>query len=218
MATSIADLMPLLLSDPGTLDSVADGVDDGLLDAARSAFLDFGIRRTSMGEIARRAGISPATLYRRYRTKDDLVAAIALREARRFLVGLDQSIDIDAPADEQLADGVVVLAQRFRNQPLLNRIKATEPESVLPRLTSEGAPMIELGTAYLVDRVRRIQARGGLDAFDPEPLAEIVTRLVHSLSLTPCDTLPFADDERLRSAVLHLVRGLLHPAEEGTDR
>jgi AcrR family transcriptional regulator len=43
---------------------VADG--EKLLESALSAFLDFGIKRTSMGEIARRAGISPATLYRRF--------------------------------------------------------------------------------------------------------------------------------------------------------
>lgn len=183
-----------------------------MLEAARAAFLDFGIRRTSMGEIARRAAISPATLYRRYRTKDDLVAAIALQEARRFLVRLDRSIDTDAPLDEQLADGMVALARKFRDQPLLNRIKATEPESVLPRLTTDGAPLIEFGTAYLVDRVRRVQARGEYGPFDPEPLAEVITRVVHSLSLTRCETLPLADDEQLRSTVLGVIRGLLNSA------
>jgi AcrR family transcriptional regulator len=145
----------------------------------RGSSLRFGAAAARRGD--RRAGISPATLYRRYHSKDDLVAAIALQEARRFLVQLDRSIDIDAPLEEQLVDGMVVLARKFRDQPLLNRIKATEPESVLPRLTTDGARLVEFGTAYLMDRVRRVQASGGFAAFDPEPLAEVITRLVHSL-------------------------------------
>lgn len=202
-----ADLLPMLLAaDP-------DDERDDVLEAARAAFLDFGIRRSSMGEIARRAGISPATLHRRYRTKADLVAAITLQEASRFLVRLDQAIDIDAPLDEQLADGMVLLAQRFRDQPLLTRIKATEPESVLPRLTTEAAPLIEFATAYLVDRIRRVQTRGGIGPFDPEPLAELIVRVVHSMSLTPCETLPFSNDEKLRAAILAAIRGLLASVE-----
>ena len=40
--------------------------------------MEFGIRRTSMGEIARRSGLSPATLYRRFAGKDELVWAVGL--------------------------------------------------------------------------------------------------------------------------------------------
>ncbi|MFD4428704.1 TetR/AcrR family transcriptional regulator, partial [Nocardia sp. NPDC058497] len=55
---TVSSILARILEKP-----VTDG--EKLLDSALSAFLDFGIKRTSMGEIARRAGISPATLYRR---------------------------------------------------------------------------------------------------------------------------------------------------------
>lgn len=108
---------------------------------------------------------------------------------------------------------MVVLTRRFRDLALLNRIKATEPEAVLPRLTTDGAPLIEFGTAHLVDRIHRVRARGDTGRFDPEPVAELLARVVHSLSLTPCDDLPFAHDEQIRSVVLTVVRGFLSSVE-----
>ncbi len=46
--------------------SDAPSVDDQILDAARSCVLDFGLRRTTLAEVARRAGVSRPTVYRRW--------------------------------------------------------------------------------------------------------------------------------------------------------
>lgn len=43
-----------------------------ILDAARWCFLNFGFSRTSMGDIAQRAGISRTLLYRGFKDKEDL--------------------------------------------------------------------------------------------------------------------------------------------------
>ena len=48
---------------------------DPVLDAALAAFLDFGIRRTSMGEIARRAGISQPYVYALFPNQHELFLA-----------------------------------------------------------------------------------------------------------------------------------------------
>ncbi|WP_157887688.1 TetR/AcrR family transcriptional regulator [Frondihabitans sp. PAMC 28766] len=57
---------------------------DRLLDAARGLFAEQGLG-VPMREVARRAGVGPATLYRRFPTKQDLVGAAfddELRECR----------------------------------------------------------------------------------------------------------------------------------------
>jgi AcrR family transcriptional regulator len=48
--------------------------DDTLLEAARAVFLEHGIRATS-SEVARRAGVSEGTLFKRFRTKESLFHA-----------------------------------------------------------------------------------------------------------------------------------------------
>lgn len=54
---------------------------DRLLDAARTLFDEVGLGVT-MREVARRAGVGPATLYRRFPTKQDLVGAAFAEELR----------------------------------------------------------------------------------------------------------------------------------------
>ena len=40
--------------------------DDALLDAARDCVLEVGVRRTTLTDVAKRAGVSRMTLYRRF--------------------------------------------------------------------------------------------------------------------------------------------------------
>jgi AcrR family transcriptional regulator len=167
---------------------------DPVLDAALAAFLDFGIRRTSMGEISRRAGISPATLYRRYAQKSDVVMAVGLREAKRELSYVDHRVDPAAPPLEQLVQLYDAVSRRLRDNRLLQRVLATEPESVLPRLTLEAAPLLEIGRGYLAAFLMRLQAEGHLPVYDVGPAADFLTRVAQSEILTPA-TAPLTDAE-----------------------
>ena len=53
---------------------------DELLDAARACVLAVGVRRTTFSDVARRAGVSRMTLYRRYPDLDALLAALMTYE------------------------------------------------------------------------------------------------------------------------------------------
>lgn len=194
-----------LLQGPGSPTPSADRALDGALEA----FLDFGIRRTSVNEISRRSGVSPATLYRWYGSKDGIVAAVALRETRRFLLELEAQIDLDGAPEDQLAEVSVIVARRLREQPLLQRLIETEPEDVLPRLTTDGWPIIQAGAEYLRGHIERLMDAGLIERFDPVPLAELLARVTHSLLLTPTTSLRLDDDDTIRSDARETYRWLL---------
>jgi AcrR family transcriptional regulator len=158
---------------------------DPILDGALAAFLDFGVRRTNMADIARRAGISPATLYRRYAQKSDLVAAVGLREATRVLARLNDIIDIEATPLQQLTLLYTAVSDEVRGNGLLHRLLATEPETVLPKLTVDAEPILEIGRDYLAGFLTRLQAEGHLPTYDVRPVADALTRLTQSEMLTP---------------------------------
>jgi AcrR family transcriptional regulator len=169
-----------------------------VLDAALDAFIDFGVRRTSMGEIARRARLSPATLYRRFAQKSDLVQAVGLREVRRFLEAVDRRVDTTTSAEEQIVALFVSFAQGLRRHKLLQRVLATEPELVLPELTVRGGPVLELGRDYLAEFLRRLQDEGALPSYDPLPVAELMARVALTMALLPETRIPLGTDHAAR--------------------
>lgn len=69
-----------------------------LLDAARQVFIERGLGNGTTDEIARRARVSKTTLYRRYRSKEELFAAVINREALVMQADLqDFELSVEQP-------------------------------------------------------------------------------------------------------------------------
>ncbi|APE33904.1 TetR family transcriptional regulator [Nocardia mangyaensis] len=185
---TVSSILARILEKP-----VTDG--EKLLDSALSAFLDFGIKRTSMGEIARRAGISPATLYRRYESKNELVEAVGVREAQRYVAEIDERVRAVADPADQMVEIFVAFVTTIAGNELLRRLLGTEPEMILPRLTTDAGPILAVGRAYLAEKLRELPAGEASPDFDPDLVAEVMARLGLSLALTPDGLIPLDDAE-----------------------
>lgn len=177
-----------------------DGIGARILDAALAEYLDHGMRRNSVEDIARRAGIGRATLYRRFTTRDDLVEAVLARECRRFFAGIAEATRGLPTLADRLVEGFVVGLRAARDQPLLRRMLTIEPDLCLPFLTVRGGPALTVLREFLVGQYRDSdEATAGTLHLDVEMAAEILARLSISLVLTPDTVLPLATDEEVRA-------------------
>jgi len=161
----------------------ADATTDRILGAALAQFENFGIRRTTMDDVARRARVSRVTIYRRFPQKERLVEAVILGEAQRFFAELEAAVVRLDSVEDRIVEGFAHTLAAAREQRLLNRLLRTEPESLLPHLTTEGGPVLAAGTAFLARQMKI--ARSGVPARDTRAVAELVARLVLSFLLTP---------------------------------
>ncbi|WP_234713968.1 helix-turn-helix domain-containing protein, partial [Mycolicibacterium chlorophenolicum] len=59
-----------------------------ILDAAVVEFERHGFRRVALDDVARRAGVSRTTIYRRFANKDELVGAVIERENTRLFADI----------------------------------------------------------------------------------------------------------------------------------
>src|SRR5258708_39573373 len=90
-----------------------------VLEAAAKQLELFGIQRTTMDDVARRAGVSRVTIYRHFENKDVLVEAVVLDEVRRFLDELGAFLEeFDDDADRAV-EGFVFTVTRLRRHTLL---------------------------------------------------------------------------------------------------
>ncbi|MCB8908029.1 MULTISPECIES: TetR/AcrR family transcriptional regulator [unclassified Streptomyces] len=105
---------------------------DPVLDAARDCVLAVGVRRTTLTDIARRAGVSRMTIYRRWPDVRSLVGDLMTREWIAVAAGAMPPSDEDRPERERIVEGLVAGAAAFRAHPLFHKIIDVDPELLLP--------------------------------------------------------------------------------------
>src|SRR4051812_49677602 len=108
--------------------------DDRLLDAARAAVLAVGVRRTTMTDVARRAGVSRMTLYRRFPDLEGVLAALMTREFGRLVSTAAEQAD-GATTRERVVAMVTHGARALAEDPLFVRLLDVDPELLLPYVT-----------------------------------------------------------------------------------
>lgn len=176
-----------------------DPVAGAILDAALEEFLAYGLRRTNVDAVARRAGVSRATLYRRFDGKDALVSAVLVRECRRFFASIAEATAGLPTVRERLIEGFVVGVRYARRDPLLRRLLASDPEALLPYLTTGGGPVLAAARDFLVrqgEQYGELSAAGGRE---PAGVAELFVRLAISFTLTPDSCVPLDGDDAVRA-------------------
>src|SRR5207247_8549038 len=93
--------------------------DDAVLDAVRDCVLAVGVRRTTLTDVARRAGVSRMTLYRRWPDVRSLVGDLMTREW----------IAVAARArQDDLVDSLVEGVRALRAHPLSREIAHADPD------------------------------------------------------------------------------------------
>lgn len=188
-----------------------DGSTLRILDAALDAFADIGIRRATMDDVARRARLGRATVYRRFPHKQALVGAVLLREARAFLAEIDRKVARAGTPEDRLVEGFVAFVAGVRSNALLRRMLTLEPDTVLPALTVDGDGVIALGRGYAAELIRDDQRAGLLPRFDPEPVAELMVRIGHSLVLAPGTVIPIDEQDAARTFARRHLAPMLAP-------
>ncbi|MFV2176802.1 TetR/AcrR family transcriptional regulator [Actinomadura sp. LOL_016] len=151
--------------------------DDTVLDAARDCVLAVGVRRTTLTDIARRAGVSRMTLYRRWPDVRTIVADLMTREWVRIGAAV-QRPDDGRPVRDRLVDGLVEGVRAFRGHPLLRKIVDVDPELLLPyvldRLGASQRAFLELFEEAIADGHRDGTIRAGHPARQARALLLVV--------------------------------------------
>ena len=168
-----------------------------IIDAAYELYLTFGLRRTTLRQIAKQAGIGRPTLYRRFADKDAVTQAVFLRETRRVIRTVWDEVQDIAEPEDMLVRSFVVGIRTFNQHPLTRRLMDTEPEAILPYLTSKSAPYIELGHAVLGDLARSLRESERYRGLDTDYLLEVMGRLFTSLIVTPTRLVDVNDERKL---------------------
>ena len=161
---------------------------DQIMAAAGTLFLEHGYGATSMDAIARRAGVSKATLYAHFTNKDDLFAAIVATECARAVPAL-----IDPELESlPVAEGLYRLGRDFLE--LLLSISALSVYRVVvaetPRFPELGRAFYRSGPerslALVADYLERAHQKGDLEVADPREAAALLLGMIRGFPQLRC--------------------------------
>jgi AcrR family transcriptional regulator len=186
----------------------ADDLTGRILDAALAELRDYGLRRTSMENVARRAGLARATIYRRFPNKPELVRVVAVREVGRMMAHVTRSVSGYPTVRERVVEGFVAGVRLARDDSLLTRLLASEPETTLPYLTIDSEFALAAIRGFLVSQL--VSAPEPTSLADPEATAEVMVRLGLSVLFAPSGHIPLDTDEDLRAFATSYLLPLLH--------
>jgi AcrR family transcriptional regulator len=160
---------------------------DVYLDAARACILDVGWRRTTLTEVARRAGVSRMTIYRTWSDMPELLGDLMTREWGELVASTQPTLGYGgdtSPTPAQIADGVLGAVTVLRENELFVRIVELDPELILPYLLARRGRSQELILGLLVAVIEAGQANGTVRAGNPTALARSVVLAAHGFVLS----------------------------------
>ena len=159
-----------------------DGADDALLDAARHCLLAVGWKRTTLTDVARRAGVSRMTIYRRWPDMQTLLSDLMVRE---WAAVVDGAVGASAgPPLDRLAAGGTRVVRALRDNELFRRIVHVDPELLLPYLLDRRGRSQDAILGLLEQTIAEGQADGSVRAGDPTLLARSVLLAAHGFVLS----------------------------------
>lgn len=112
-------------------DRGSDSVTTAILDAAVVEFERHGFRRVALDDVARRAGVSRMTIYRRFPTRDELVSAVIDRENAALMHDIAAELKNAAPLSNYYVEAFTLAIMRFRRHRVLDRLITDEPALAL---------------------------------------------------------------------------------------
>ncbi|MEY9844779.1 AcrR family transcriptional regulator [Streptacidiphilus sp. BW17] len=158
--------------------------EERILEAAYRLLLTIGPQRMTMADLARQAGVSRATLYRRWGSVRDVVAALTTRVWVELAESAFPQGSREDVSRARLVDGVVTLMRAVRTHPLLRTIIELDPDFLMPYLLKRRGTNTDHQLALLELALAAGIAAGSVRAEEPALLARAVLLAAWSFTLT----------------------------------
>ena len=182
-------------------------VGDRILDAAASCVLAYGVDRVTLAEIARRAGVSRPTIYRRWPDTRALLAALLTSR----IVGVLRDLPTRGGGREALVERIVGVAERLRHDEVVMSVFHSAPELAMVYIAERLGTSQQILIEAVASELTAAQRAGSVRAGDPRQLAAMCLLITQSTIQSGQIVEPILNADALAVELAHSLNGYLKP-------
>ena len=186
--------------------------DDRLLAAARSCVAERGISRTTVSDVARRAGASRMTVYRSFPDAAALWSTLLTREVATIIAAAEEDAAGLPTARQRLITAVVAAVRALRDDPVIRRVIELDGDRLLPYLTTHRGHAQELAISAIAALCEAGRADGSMRDVDAGAVPRLLELVIRSLVAAAPDLIDDALTPRIDAELALLLDAWLRPA------
>jgi AcrR family transcriptional regulator len=185
----------------------SQSVEERILDAAARCVIAYGVDRVTLAEIARRAGVSRPTVYRRFPdTRSILGALLTLR--------ITHALD-DVPSRgvgrEPLVERIVAVAERLRRDDVIMTVLHQAPDLTMVYFSERLGTSQQILLDTVTGEIKLAQDDGSVRPGDARQFAAMSLLITQSTILSARLVDPILDAETLARELTRALNGYLTP-------
>ncbi|MFI5510955.1 TetR/AcrR family transcriptional regulator [Mycobacterium sp. NPDC051804] len=186
---------------------VPQTIGDRILAAAGECVLAFGVDRVTLAEIARRAGVSRPTVYRRWPDTQSVLAALLTSR----VIGVLDAVPSQQVGREPLVERIVTVAELLRRDDVVMSVLRSAPDLAMIYIAERlGTSQQVLLDAVAAD-IKLAQEEGSVRPGDPRQLAAMCLLITQSAIQSGQIVAPILDADALATELAHSLNGYLKP-------
>ncbi|MDG5482531.1 TetR/AcrR family transcriptional regulator [Mycolicibacterium gadium] len=182
-------------------------IGDRILTAAAECVLAFGVDRVTLAEIARRAGVSRPTVYRRWPDTRSVLAALLTSR----VIGVLDTVPSRQVGRGPLVERIVTVAELLRRDDVVMSVLRSTPDLAMIYIAERlGTSQQVLLDAVAAD-IKLAQEEGSVRPGDPRQLGAMCLLITQSAIQSGQIVAPILDADALATELAHSLNGYLKP-------
>ena len=187
--------------------------DTALLDAARECVATVGVRRTTVADVARRAGASRMTVYRLFPDAKTLWSTLLTREFSEVIREAEAASSHLPTARERLVASAARAIARIATDPVVRRVLELDPDLLVPYITERLGQSQHIAIAQFRRYLDDGRADGSIRPLDPAVMAYLLQLIVGSVVLATRVTERESNPGAVIAELSHMLDTCLAPSQ-----
>lgn len=190
---------------------VTDEIETKILDAAYAQVMAVGFRRTTLTDVAERAGLSRMTVYRRFPDVTSVLQGLMWREFAALLSrSREETADV-AGEREQIVSRAIRGLELLSTHELFTRLLDVDPEMLLPYMTQRPGRFQDAVAEQLVADLKAAMASGAVRSEDPRRVARSMLLAMRGFAFAARDGSTRRQRQAALADIALMLDGLLRP-------